>query len=147
MAAVSDWDRRGSRQGAKKHHETRDTTMAHTIFCRTIDEVNGNLAQFWCDELRLTCQASFPREILFPTDGDGLVIDLDSLGLTPAERLQLAQQLCRTLLPYPVALSSYDLEPEMIGALQAVGVLVSRRLDRDLFERLAGAIEAKSEAA
>ena len=50
---------------------------------------------------------------MFPADADGLVIDLEHLGLTPLERLQLARRLYMTLLPYPVALNSHDLEPEM----------------------------------
>src|SRR5947209_5350174 len=100
----------------------RNSAMAHTVYCRTLDAVHNHLARLWCEGFGMTYRVSFPREALFPSDADGLVIDLDHAALTPFERLQMMRLLCMTLLPYPVALSSYDLEPATMATLQAKGV-------------------------
>jgi len=103
--------------------------MAHKVLCRTIDEVNGNIAQDWGEKAGLNVQITFPKETLLPADTDGLVIDLDHLGMTRSERAQLLRCLFVTLLPYPVAVIGNNLDIEQIEALRASGVLVSRRLE------------------
>jgi hypothetical protein len=116
--------------------------MARTVFHLSIDEANLDLGRGWGAEAGLDMQTLFPKDWLFPAEADGLVIDLDHLCLTPFERAQFARQLCVSTLPYPVAVTSYNLEAEEIEALEAKGVLVVRRLDRALFGRLAEAINA-----
>src|SRR6516225_9521366 len=116
--------------------------MARLVFHLCIDPFENNLAQCCGEAAGLDVQTLFPKDGLFPTGADGLVVNLNYLGLTPLERAEQVRRLHLALLPYPVAVSSYDLEPETVAALQAKGVLVCRRLDRDLFDRLAKAIDA-----
>jgi hypothetical protein len=115
--------------------------MAPLVFHRCIDPCETDLAQGWGEDTGFDVQTLFPKEGTYPADADGLVINLNYLGLTPGGRAELARGLNRTLLPYPAAVCGYDLEPETAAALQAKGVLVARRLERDLFERLARAID------
>src|SRR5262249_13415492 len=123
--------------------DKQNPSTPYTVYGRTTDEVNRDLIRLWCDEFGLTFQLSYPKDVLFPADADGLYLDLDHQGLTPFERELLVRRLCLTLLPYPVALTSYDLEPETSDALQAHGVLVGRRLDRTLIRKLAEVIAAR----
>src|SRR5437764_786174 len=115
--------------------------MPRNVFHLSTDPTNGRLGQRWGEAAGLHVQTLFPKEGLFPADADGLVIDLDHLGLTPLERALFVRRLYLAVLPYPVALVSYDLEPEMIEALQVRGVLVFRRLDLAVLDRLARAID------
>jgi hypothetical protein len=112
-----------------------------TVFQLTTDPVHASLGQDWCEAAGLDVQTLFPKDGLFPADVEGLVIDLDHLGQTLLERAQFVYRLCLTRLPYPVAVHSYDLEPEQIPGLRARGVVVFRRLEPALFQRLARAIK------
>jgi rhodanese-related sulfurtransferase len=112
----------------------------HTVFQLSIDQVNASLGQDLGEAAGLDVQTLFPKDGLFPDDADGLIIDLDHVGMTPLERAQFVYRLNMTLLPYPVAVHSYNLEAEQIEALEARGVLVFRRLELALFRRLARAI-------
>jgi hypothetical protein len=113
------------------------------VFHLSIDQVNAALSPGWGEPAGLDVQTLFPRDGAFPPDADGLVIDLDHLGLTPLEHAEFVRRLILTVLPYPVAVHGYNLEVEQIEALEAKGVLVFRRPGPDLFARLAGAIEAR----
>jgi len=115
--------------------------MEYLICFRTLDDVDGELARQWCDDLGFACQIADPRDALFPADADGLVIDLDQLGMPAGERAELVRRLAMLHLPYPVAVASYDLETDAAGTLQCCGLLVYGRLDEALFRELASAIE------
>jgi hypothetical protein len=90
------------------------------------------------------CHGSITPSCLapFPANAAGLVIDFDHLALTPLERALFVRRLYPMVLPLPEAVRSYNLEVEEIEALEAKGVLVLRRLEPDLFHRLAEAIDA-----
>ncbi len=77
---------------------------------------------------------------LFPPEACATVIDLDHLTLTPRERAHFVQRLRHVLPSCPVAVASYNLEPPTLAALRDRGVLVFRRVERQLFYELAAAI-------
>jgi hypothetical protein len=112
------------------------------IYCRSHDEVNIDLARSSCDEHGLILQIADERDELFPADASAIAIDLNHLVVRPDERREIARRLQNILLPYPVAVASYDLDPEVIHALQARGVLVFPNIGRQLFKELADAIGA-----
>jgi hypothetical protein len=120
-----------------------ELAMKNVVFCRTTDEVNSDLARCWCDECELTLQLADPRDELFPASASGVAFDLNHLVMESIERPQFVQSLHMLLLPYPVAVASYDLDSGAVGALQARGVLVFRRLDCELFRELANAIRRR----
>jgi hypothetical protein len=115
---------------------------------RTLDEVNGDLAARLGEEFAFGVAVSFPDG---PVPGEGgaaaLVIDLDHQGLDPAGRARLVGGLSTRPLPGPVALHSYSLQAEEVEALRGNGVLVSRRLDSELFRRLAEVIDGTGRGA
>jgi hypothetical protein len=113
-----------------------------TVYCQTIDEVNRDLVQNNCANNDLRFQLSHPRDAMFPADAEGLVFDINHLGLTSLEQALLVRRLYMMLLPYPVVVS-YDLEPETIETLEARGIIVGRRLEADLFRELAKAIRGE----
>lgn len=115
--------------------------MNTLICCRTMDEVNAALAEQWCDEQGLAFQITDPRDALLPADADGLVIDLDHLGLRPQERAELLDSLAMRFLPYPVAVASYHLDLDDVAMLEFRGVLVCRRFDDESIYELAQVIE------
>jgi hypothetical protein len=110
------------------------------IICKTMDEMNIDLARKWCDEDGLTFQLAPHGEKQFPAGVAAIVIDLDHLALGPGERAHYVEQLAQMLPPYPVAIASYDLEPDFVDTLKARGLLVFRRLERQMFYDLANAI-------
>jgi hypothetical protein len=124
---------------------TNKGTIKKVIVCRTNDEVNADLARSWCEDQGLDFRPADQRDELFPKDAWALAIDLDHLALGPTERRQLVDRLYNALPTYPVAVASYDLEPEVKTALRDRGVLVFRRIDRQLFYELAAAIASEFE--
>jgi hypothetical protein len=117
--------------------------MSYRVNHQCIDPVESNLAQDWGEQVGLDVQTAFPKDGPFPTDVDGLVINVNHLGLTPLERAWFVRRLYLTLLPYPVAVTCYDLEPGTIAALHARGILVARHLDKNLVRELAQVINAR----
>src|SRR5262245_8835701 len=125
----------------RKALETKQASPQSVIVLRTHDVVNADLARSWCDEHGLLLQLADQRDELFPAEAGALVIDLDHLALRLSDRLSFVQRLCRALPPYPVATASYDLDSATIGSLRSRGVLVFRRIERQLFYELAAAVE------
>jgi hypothetical protein len=125
----------------QKDLAAKNGTSKRVIVCRTTDEVNADLARSWCDDHGLECQLADQRDGLFPTEACAIAIDLNDCVLGPKDRSQLVEWLCKTLLPYPIAVASYDLSPEVKNALRTRGMLVFRRIERRLFYELAAAIE------
>jgi hypothetical protein len=127
----------------RRDSATNKGTIKKVIVCRTNDEVNADLARSWCEDQGLDFQPADQRDELFPKDAWALAIDLDHLALGPMERHRLVERLYTALPTYPVAVASYDLDPEAQGALRDRGVLVFRRIDRQLFYELAAAIDSE----
>jgi hypothetical protein len=123
---------------------TKETTKK-VVVCRTHDEVNADLARSWCEDQGLDFQPTDQRDELFPKNVWAMAIDLDHLDLRPTERRQFVERLYTALPTYPVAVASYDLDPEVKGALTDRGVLVFRRIDRQLFYELSAAITSEFE--
>jgi len=124
---------------ARQDSEKTERTLQNVIICKTNDEVSIDLARTWCDEDGLVFQLAGQGDRLFPAGGAAMVIDLNHLALRPIERAQLVDRLAKVLPPYPVGIASYDLEPEMMDTLKARGMLVFRRIERQLFYDLAKA--------
>jgi hypothetical protein len=124
----------------RKDPKTQVGKRENVIVLRTNDEVNADLARQWCDEHGLILQVTDQRDGLFPPEASATVIDLDHLGLTPSERAHLVERLCHALSHCPVAVASYNLEPPVRAALRDRGVLVYRRIDRQLFYGVAAVI-------
>jgi len=118
----------------------RQTSMKNTIVLRTNDEVNADLAHTWCDDYGLAFLQTEQHDPLFPEGARGVAIDLNHLVLGRGERAVFVERLCKMKLPCPVAIASYDLEAEEIAELQSQGVLVFRRVDRQLFFELEQAV-------
>jgi hypothetical protein len=117
--------------------------MPPRVYHLCTDPCENHLAEGWGQAAGLEVQPLFPKDGMYPADGDGLVINLNYLGLTPLGRAQLARRTYLTVLPYPAAVSSFDLEPDTITALQDRGLLVARRLGPGLFQELARRIARK----
>jgi hypothetical protein len=113
------------------------------------DWVSITLAQDWGEEFDLNVQPRFPQEGFLPANGSGLIVDLNNLALQPGERTDLLARIECCLLPYPVAIATYDLEKCQVERLEHKGLIVGRWVDRNLIERLAKAIdeEQKEKAA
>jgi hypothetical protein len=103
--------------------------------------VHADLARLWCDDHGLVLQVADQRDELLPAEAWALVIDLDHLGLTSSERVRLVERLHHVLPPYPVAVASYNLEPPSMASLRERGVMVCRRIERQLFYELANSID------
>ncbi len=125
--------------GVPRHAVEAKKNFHNVVVCRTNDEVNVDLACAWCDEHGLVCRQADQRDELFFPDAHALVLDLNHLTWGPTERAQLVEQLCHALLPYPVAIASYDLDVQEKSALEVRGFLVFRRIDRQLLDALARA--------
>jgi len=125
----------------QKDLATKNGASKRVLVCRTNDEVNADLARTWCDDHGLECQLADQRNELFPAEAYAIAIDLNDCVLGPKDRSQLVERLCKALPPYPIAVASYDLSPEVKNALRARGMLVFRRIERRLFYELAAAIE------
>jgi hypothetical protein len=121
--------------------EPAESSMQDVVICATNDEVSMDLARAWCDEDGLRLQIADHRDRLFPVSIAGMVIDLNNLALRPAERARFVERLAKKTLLYPVAVASYDLEPEIKEALKGRGILVFRRIGRRLFSELANAMK------
>jgi len=113
--------------------------MSSSIYFRSHDEVNIALARSWCDQHDQAFQLADARDELFPHNAIAIAIDLDYLGLGPTERGRFVQRLCSALLPYPLAVASYDLDRDLTSTLAARGVLVFRKTGGQLFQALAKA--------
>jgi hypothetical protein len=113
----------------------------NVVVLRTNDVVNADLARLWCDEHGLLLQVVDQRDELFPAEAWAMVIDLDHLALKPSERAHFVERLVHVLPPCPVAVASYNLEPPTMAALRDRGMLVFRRLERQLFYELASSID------
>ena len=124
----------------RKDPETQAGKGENVIVLRTNDEVNADLARQWCDEHGLVLQVADQRDGLFPPEACATVIDLDHLGLSPSERAHLVVRLCHALPHCPVAIASYNLEPSARAALRDRGVLIYRRIDKQLFYDVAAVI-------
>jgi hypothetical protein len=111
--------------------------LKNIIFCWTYDEMNADLARAWCDEHGMVFQLAHHEDTLFPPEAGAIAIDLNHLAMEPSARVEFVQRLQSALLPYPVAVASYDLEAEMIDTLKAQGFLVFRRIERQMFYELA----------
>ena len=116
--------------------------MNAVICFRTIDEVNAALVDQWCDEQGLTFRLTDPRDPLFPADVNGLLIDLDYLWLRPCERVDVLESLAMRLLPYPVAVSIYDLDDCVKETVEARGILLAPRIDEKLISQVGGSHRA-----
>jgi hypothetical protein len=115
----------------------------------SVDLVSISLAQQWGEEFNLNVQPRFPKEGLFPPDGSGLIADLNHLSLEPGERHELFRRMAYTLLPYPLAIASYDVDERQIKRMERKRLVLGRWVNRDLIKRLANAVEEdrKDEAA
>jgi hypothetical protein len=120
----------------------RSQSIHNAVVCRTTDEVSLDLARTSCDEHSLALVIADGEDDLFPDGVAAMVIDLNDLTLSLIQRGRLLYQLTNAVLPYPVALASYDLDSEMKSRLKAHGVLVFRRIGSDLFSDLAKSIRA-----
>lgn len=115
--------------------------MYPIVFHQTIDLDLAEWGQFWGERVALDVQTWFPKDGPFPAEAQGMVIDLDHLGLTPIERSMFVYRLCLSLLPYAIAITSRHLEIEQIASLRERGFLVFDRIDRCVFDEIAKAIK------
>ncbi len=114
-----------------------------TVYCRSIDEVNTDLAHGYCVDNDLSFQQAQPRDPLVPADAAGVIFDVNHMGLTPLEQELLVRRLFLSVLPCRVAVVSYDLEPSTIEALRDRNIIVGRRLESGLFAEMSEAIRGK----
>ena len=119
---------------------TKTGTARKVIVCRTNDEVNADLARSWCDDHGMDFQPADQRDELFPAEACALAIDLNHLAWGPSERAQFVERLNDVVPPYPVAVASYDLDHAAQGALAARGFFMVRRIEREVFDKLAQAV-------
>jgi hypothetical protein len=122
---------------SRQEQEGAEGNLQNVVICKTIDEVNIDLARRWCDEDGLIFRLADPADDLFPAGVSAMVIDLNHLALQPRERVHFVERLANLVPPYPVAVASYDLEPEAIETLKGQGYLVFRRIERQMFYELA----------
>jgi hypothetical protein len=114
--------------------------MSFAIYCRSHDEVNIDQARSWCDQRGLDFQLAQARDELFPRAANAVAIDLNHLGLELSQRALLVRRLCSVLVPYAVALASYDeFDPDVMAAVAARGVVVFRNMGPQMLKALAGA--------
>jgi hypothetical protein len=120
--------------------------LKNIIFCWTYDEMNAEYARAWCDEHGMVFQLAHHEDALFPPEAGAIAIDLNHLAMEASERAQFVRRLESVLLPYPVAVASYDLDAEAIPKLRVRGVLVSRRMGQQLLFELTQAINQNATA-
>jgi len=104
------------------------------IAYRTTDEVNPDLARRWAQMCGCQVIPLSPHDPLPNGDFDAVIYDLDHL--LPPLRQQVLTTLLSGPLHGPVAVHSYNLRQRQADALRARGVMVRRRLEREIFARL-----------
>jgi hypothetical protein len=121
--------------------EGKTLMTQRTLTYRTTDPVHAALAAELAGWHNLAVEISFPRDRL-PQDGeaDGLVYDLDYLGLDTQGWQELFGQLAGTPNAIPTAVHGFRLEEREAEALRRNGVVVSRRLDELLVAELVARI-------
>ena len=111
----------------------------------TLDEVNQDWAERLAAQVDAEVAVVSPRDILPPGPFDALLVDLDSL---PAGyRKAVLDDLFARKQEGQSAVHSYRLRIRDVRVLRRRGVIVARRLDVEIFERLRKALAAQNGAA
>lgn len=100
----------------------------------TTDFVNLNLAREWAEECGASLEQAFFKGRAPTNSPDAVLYDLDYLP--PDNQREILATLTNGPLHHSVAVHSYHLADELLAALQARGVIVGRRLEKGLIERL-----------
>jgi hypothetical protein len=108
--------------------------MVMRIAYLTLDEVNENLATLMADECGATLVRIEPRDPKPDGEFDAVLYDLDSLP--PPHRKELLSVLLSSRPLQPVGMHSYQLEEDEQAALRRCGLLVSRHIEKAVFQAL-----------
>jgi hypothetical protein len=111
--------------------------MTRTLYALTTDpERTWEIAAL--TPQRVWVESLYPRDA--PPRGPvaGLIIDLDYLQLDHGGRARMVEQAPRWAARFPVAVLSFNLEEAQEEHLLWRGVIVSRRLEVALIDRLLG---------
>ena len=109
----------------------------------TLDEVNQDWAERLAAQDGAELDVVSPRDILAAGPFDALLIDLDSLP--PGYRKAVLDDLLAGNQQRPAAVHSYHLRVRDARVLRRRGVIVARRLDVEIFQRLRKALTVQLE--
>jgi hypothetical protein len=98
------------------------------------DDVNQNLAENLAAKYGASGDCLSPRDPPLNGQYDAVVYDLDSWP--PLLGREVLEGLLSCPARYPVAVHSYNLEPEQVEKLSGNGVVVARRLEAQVFKAL-----------
>ena len=115
--------------------------MQRTLAYRTTDPIHAALAAELARRHGLAVEVSFPRDrLLGEGEADGLIYDLDYLGLDACGRHELLGELAGTPNALPTAVHGYGLTEREADALRRNGLVTSPHLDEALVAELVARI-------
>src|SRR5437870_3777486 len=122
--------------------------MLAKLSVRTTHAYHAALAEELAGRHGLVVDISWPRDPLpGPGNADGLVYDIDFLGLDARGRRELAARLATAPVWLPTGVFGWGLEDADADALRGNGIVVARRLEDAFVAALAARILGRPGAA